>query len=130
MDERIARKWFKQAVHDLEMAERSISIEGYDVAAFLAHQAVEKLLKSLLILEGKEAPRIHKLERLSQLLNLPEKLEEIIYDLTEDYASSRYPDVTNEMPYLQYDKESAHQKVAVAKVIFKDLKPKYAVLED
>jgi len=39
-DDAIARKWIKQALHDLEMAHKNISIEGYDIAAFLSHQAV------------------------------------------------------------------------------------------
>jgi DHA2 family multidrug resistance protein len=30
-----------QALHDLDMAEKNLSISGYDVAAFLSHQAVE-----------------------------------------------------------------------------------------
>ncbi len=47
MKERIAFNWFKQACHDLEMAEKNISIRGYDISAFLAHQAVEKLLKAV-----------------------------------------------------------------------------------
>jgi len=31
MNKEIAFKWFKQALHDLEMAERNIDIEGYDI---------------------------------------------------------------------------------------------------
>ncbi len=46
MSKEIALKWDKQALHDLQMAEKNISIKGYDIAAFLAHQSVEKLMKS------------------------------------------------------------------------------------
>ena len=53
MNIEIARKWFKQAKHDLLMAERNITIQGYDIASFLAQQSVEKLLKSIFALEGK-----------------------------------------------------------------------------
>jgi len=48
MSKEIAIKWYKQALHDLQMAEKNISIKGYDIAAFLAHQSVEKLIKSSL----------------------------------------------------------------------------------
>jgi len=48
----IARKWYRQAVHELEMAEKNIEIGGYDISAFLSHQSVEKLLKAGFILEG------------------------------------------------------------------------------
>ncbi len=37
-DTAIAKKWIKQALHDLEMAERNIGIEGYDITAFLSHR--------------------------------------------------------------------------------------------
>lgn len=129
MSKETAKKWFRQALHDLEMAERNIGIEGYDVAAFLAHQAVEKLLKCILILEKKEMPKTHKLDRLAQLLNVSTEIADKIYDLTEDYAFARYPDVSIEVPYTQYSKETASRKVAIAKGIFKELKNRYKVLE-
>lgn len=50
MAKETAKKWLKQAFHDLEMAEKNITIEGYDITAFLSHQAIEKLLKVLFIL--------------------------------------------------------------------------------
>ena len=34
MNKDIAEKWYKQALHDLEMAEKNISIQGYDISAF------------------------------------------------------------------------------------------------
>lgn len=52
-----ARKWYKQALHDLDMAEKNIEIDGYDISAFLSHQAVEKLLKAGFILEGSRVPK-------------------------------------------------------------------------
>ena len=61
-----ARKWYKQAVHDLEMAQRNIEIGGYDVAAFLSHQAVEKLLKAAFIIEGREVPRTHFIDEFAK----------------------------------------------------------------
>lgn len=125
MNKETAEKWFKQAKHDLEMAERNIQIEGYDVAAFLAHQAVEKLLKSILIVEGKEVPKTHKLDKLGQLLTLQSEVVDKILDLTEDYALSRYPDISLEVPYLEYDKEIAERKVTIAKEIFEILKNRY-----
>lgn len=51
--QKVAQRWYQQAVHDLEMARRNLTVEGYDVAAFLAHQAVEKLLKAAFAFEGR-----------------------------------------------------------------------------
>lgn len=45
----VAKRWYQQAIHDLEMARRNLTIEGYDVAAFLAHQSVENMKKDLII---------------------------------------------------------------------------------
>lgn len=53
MKKEIAMKSLKQALHDLKMAERNIEIDGYDIAAFLAHQAVEKLFKAIFPLQNK-----------------------------------------------------------------------------
>jgi HEPN domain-containing protein len=54
-----ARIWILQALHDLEMAEKNLTISGFDVAAFLCHQAVENLLKALIAAKGEEIPKIH-----------------------------------------------------------------------
>jgi HEPN domain-containing protein len=130
MNKIIAIKWFKQAKHDLEMAERNIGIMGYDVAAFLSHQAVEKLLKSIFVLEGKKVPKIHFIDELANQLGLPENILEDIAELTIDYTFARYPDVSEQIPYEEYDENIAKRKVNIAKKIFDSLKPRYKSLED
>jgi HEPN domain-containing protein len=67
----IAKKWMDQALHDLDMAERNLSIEGYDVAAFLSHQAVEKLLKGIIAGKGERVPKTHYIDELGRSLDLP-----------------------------------------------------------
>ncbi|MDD1727574.1 MAG: HEPN domain-containing protein [Methanospirillum sp.] len=42
--EEIGDRWIKQAVHDLQIAEKNLSIGGFDSAAFYSHQSVEKML--------------------------------------------------------------------------------------
>ena len=84
MNKEIAHKCFKQAKHDLLMAEKNITIEGYDIASFLAQQSVEKLLKSIFALEGKEIPIIHFIDDLSRQLGLPEEILGDVLDLTAD----------------------------------------------
>jgi len=130
MNKIIAIKWFKQAKHDLEIAERNIEIMGYDVAAFLSHQAVEKLLKSIFVLEGKKVPKIHFIDELANQLGLPENILEDIAELTIDYTFARYPDVSEQIPYEEYDENIAKRKVNIAKKIFESLKPRYKSLED
>lgn len=130
MNKEIAYKWFKQAKHDLLMAEKNITIEGYDIAAFLAQQSVEKLLKSIFALEGKEIPRIHYIDDLSRQLGLSEEIMNDVIDLTVDYTFSRYPDVSELVPYEEYDEEIAQEKVDKAKRIFERLKERYKELEE
>jgi HEPN domain-containing protein len=129
MNIEVARKWFKQAKHDLRLAEKNITIEGYDIASFLAQQSVEKLLKSIFALEGKEIPRIHFIDDLSRQLGLSEEILDDVLDLTADYTLSRYPDVANHVPYEEYDEEIAREKVDKAKRIFERLRERYDELE-
>lgn len=128
MNQEIAYKWYKQAKHDLLMAEKNITIEGYDIAAFLAQQSVEKLFKSIFALEGKEIPRIHYIDELARLLGLSKEIMNDVIDLTVDYTFSRYPDVSELVPYEEYDEEIAQEKVDKAKRIFERLKRRYKKL--
>jgi HEPN domain-containing protein len=91
--QKVAQHWYQQAVHDLEMARRNLTVEGYDVAAFLAHQAVEKLLKAAFALEGRPVPRTHHLDEMASQLGLPDELQDALLDLTSDYAVARYPEM-------------------------------------
>lgn len=100
------------------MAERNIEIGGYDIASFLAHQAVEKLLKSLLWLRGAAPPRTHHVDELARLLELPDALVATVSDLNIDYTVARYPDVTELAPFEEYTEDIAVEKVAAARRVF------------
>ena len=89
----IAVKWLRQSLHDLDMADKNISIKGYDITAFLCHQAVEKLLKAIYSLENGIIPKSHYIDEIALELNLGNDLLDLISELTIDYTYSRYPDV-------------------------------------
>ncbi|MEZ0343383.1 MAG: HEPN domain-containing protein [Caldimicrobium sp.] len=125
MSKEAARKWYRQAIHDLEMAKKNIEIGGYDVSAFLCHQCIEKLLKAGFILEGRNVPKTHFIDELARELNLPEELQDKIMELTVDYTLSRYPDVSEEVPYEQYSKEIAMQKVKIATEVLNYFKKRW-----
>ncbi|MBW2039165.1 MAG: HEPN domain-containing protein [Deltaproteobacteria bacterium] len=128
MTEKIALKWLKQALHDLDMAEKNIAIGGYDIAAFLAHQSIEKLLKAMFAIKGKKVPKTHYIDELAQELKLEAKLINDISELTIDYTFSRYPDVAEGVPYEEYTKEIAQEKVTIACGVFKALHEYYTDL--
>ena len=48
--------------------------------------------------------------------------------LTADYMLSRYPDVSDLVPYEQYDLALANEKVRAARSVFALLKERYADL--
>ena len=125
MNKEIGKKWLKQALHDLKIAEKNIDIEGYDIAAFLAHQSVEKLLKSIFGFQGKKIPKSHYIDELGQKLGVSDDTLEDIIDLTSDYLFARYPDMSDNVPFEQYNKSIAKSKIEKAKRIFKALEDKY-----
>jgi HEPN domain-containing protein len=129
-DDAIAKKWIAQALHDLDMADRNLSIEGYDVAAYLSHQAVEKLLKGIIAMKGERIPKSHYIDELGKSLNLPDHILEYLYDLSVDYQLARYPDMSDIIPYKHYTKPIAQQKVKYAQYIFEFLEDTYRSLED
>ena len=113
-----ALKWIKQATHDLEMASKNNAIGGYDTAAFLAQQAVEKALKALYAAQGKPIPRIHYVEELAKGLKLPEDIIDAAIDLSADYMFTRYPDITDTIPFETYTEDISREKIEKASAIF------------
>lgn len=117
----------KQADRDLDNARKNLTIQAYEVAAFLAQQAVEKYLKSAWIVTKKEpAPHTHALTELGDGLGVPGDLRRHLADLTPDYTVSRYPDAANAVPYELYDESTAGTKVQNAEVVIAWLKRKIA----
>jgi HEPN domain-containing protein len=103
------------------MAEKNILIGGYDISAFLAQQSVEKLLKGVIILEGKPLPKTHYIDELARILKLPDDILDAVLDLAPDYTLARYPDVADHVPFTEYTEELAQEKVKKAKAVFECL---------
>lgn len=118
-----ARRLIKQAERDLENARKNIGIEAYDLASFVAQQAVEKFLKAAwMVAEGRESPRTHSLVELGDPLGVPSGLRKHLVYLNADYTTARYPDAANGVPYEIYDRETAESKVAAAEELFQWLR--------
>ena len=117
----------RQADRDLENASKNLGVEAYEVAAFLAQQAVEKYLKGAWVLWKTEpAPHTHALTELGDGLGVPADLRRHLADLTPDYTVSRYPDAANAVPYELYDEATARTKVENAGVVIAWLRRKIA----
>lgn len=93
----LGRRWFAYAEEDLEAAEASLSAgRPPRHVCFWAQQAAEKALKTILVLEQVDSPRMHDLERLRTLLPDGWELKEVPVDLetlSQWATASRYPDV-------------------------------------
>lgn len=118
-----AERLIKQADRDLINADKNIEIEAYEVAAFLAEQAVEKFLKAAwIILKADLPPHSHYLLDLGQGLKLPEAIQHHLAFLNPDYTVTRYPDAANGVPYELYDQKIALSKVRAAEEVIEWLR--------
>jgi len=112
---RVAARWIAKADEDLAAAERLLSLDDAlaAVACFHSQQAVEKLLKALLIFAGVPVPRTHDILQLFQMLPRDLALSVPLEDLAplNRYAvEARYP-ITEE----PLTGEEARAAVAVAR---------------
>lgn len=123
--EEIGDRWIKQAIHDLQIAEKNLSVGGFDSAAFYSHQSVEKLLKGLISVSGHSIPRTHDLERLGDLLECPDEIIPDLIDLMGDYQTSRYPDMSEVIPCEYYTEAIARDRVRKAQTIFAVMYPEW-----
>ena len=120
-----AQRWFRQAFYDLKATRWNIQGGFYDTACFLAQQAGEKALKSLLYYQGarRSALLTHSLvemvraagKKTSQVNDLLDQAREL--DL--HYIPSRYPNgIPSGYPHEFYAKKVAEQALSAAERIF------------
>lgn len=114
----IISKWWKQANRDLLTASNCIDSGDYYAGVFFSEQAIEKGLKALYIKQFDSAPpRTHYIDKLASMVNAPLEIMDATYELSEDYMLSRYPDVSDELPFELYNEGSAKIKLVRAKEI-------------
>lgn len=114
-----ADRLMKQAERDLLNAGKNVGIDAYELAAFVAQQAVEKYLKAVwMVVKLEVAPHTHSLTELGDALGVPKELRRHLVDLNADYTTARYPDAANGVPYEIYDRETAERKVRAAEEVF------------
>jgi len=127
MKAEIVQLWVKQAEHDLDMATKVMEIKGYSLTAFLCQQAVEKYLKALYIKEKQQnPPRTHYLDKLGQELNASSHIQGLLFELSEDYMLTRYPDVAWAIPAEEYTREDAERRLQAARKIIQWVKMELA----
>ncbi|MHC1593216.1 MAG: HEPN domain-containing protein [Methermicoccaceae archaeon] len=111
-----AEMWWKQALKDLEAAEKNMDIGIFYLVAFLCQQSVEKALKALYIEKLRRSPEMtHSLVYLGKSVGLDEKFLSNLRKMAPDFIISRYPDVSQEPPYELYDREMVEERLKHAR---------------
>lgn len=88
-----AEPWWRQAVADLDAAERNLRIRLYFVTSWYAQQAVEKALKARYVdRTGTMPPRTHDLEFLDRAASVSPELAVDLAELNPRFDAVRYPD--------------------------------------
>lgn len=108
--------WWKQAEKDFDSAKKNFEISEYYLTAFLCQQAVEKGLKAFILAKTREK-RIegHSLVYLGKEAKLPPNFFPGLKKLSPQYFLSRYPDVTEDVPYELYDEKLAKEFLDIAR---------------
>ncbi|MBO3801192.1 MAG: HEPN domain-containing protein [Candidatus Bathyarchaeia archaeon] len=110
-----------RALRMLNSAKRSLFSGDYDIAAFMADQAVQLYLKSVILELTGEMPRTHVVRHLfnalRSILNKPDDIDQfvgknrsLLIRLEEAYINSRY--ISRE-----YEKEEAEELVGFAEEV-------------
>lgn len=86
--------WRELARYDLETAVAMFRSRRYLYVLFVCQQAIEKMLKALVVrVTGELPPRTHRLMRLADMARLPlsESQIDLLRRLSAFYIESRYP---------------------------------------
>lgn len=119
----LATIWLRYIEDDLKVA-ATVADELPAIAAFHVQQAVEKSFKAVIVMEGRDPPRIHDLKRLFALIE--QKLgwvadEVWLSQVSSWVATSRYPtDIAQPMPML----EDVRSALASAKALSDEIRRK------
>lgn len=121
-------EWIKIAHEDLQSAEYLFEKSLYRMVCYHAQQAVENLLKALLIEHEIDIPRIHNLLDLNNAArklgyNAPLTDEDAVY-LNSIYRS-RYPLDTGLLPWGEPNDKDAAKALEIAKNISEWFKEKF-----
>ena len=127
-----ARRWFQQAYYDLKATRWNIEGGFYDTACFLAQQAAEKALKSILYFTGSRRKALMTHSTVEMVREAGKKINTLLDLLNEareldlHYIPARYPNgIPSGYPHQFYGRKNADQALAAAEKIFDAIKDYY-----
>jgi len=100
--------WLLRAKGNLNLAEKGGRLKGilFEDLCFNAHQATEKALKAVCLVQGMDIPKTHSLVHLMDILEaggivIPKNVRDA--DILTQYAvQSRYPSIVEEISKSEY----------------------------
>ncbi len=112
------KNWLDQAKEHYEDMEYLYNGSRYSMAVYCAHQALEKVLKAVIVeLTNTVPPKMHKLDELARLSTLP--LEKAWLDdlaeITRHFWRVRYPDF---QAYTYTSKEKVKPTIEKTKEVY------------
>ena len=128
------KKWILFAEADLSAAEYLYKKPNanqwtYLLVVWHAHQAIEKILKALIIKKGKELLYIHdlpKLTKLAEINMLSSQQKDFILLLNQYYLTPRYPDLPMTRSYPRITAPQTKHILRDTKELFLCLKNAFA----
>jgi HEPN domain-containing protein len=126
-----AKRWFSQALRDLDDANFNLKGERFNIACFLSQQSAEKALKAYLFLKGADEVWGHSVGELCEdAKSLDESFKEIesaCKSLDKYYIPTRYPDsLPGGIPSESFDRDDAEKALTLADKIIKFIRSRSA----
>lgn len=114
------KDWLKKATNFKENAILAKKNKLYDVACFSAQQAVELLLKGIIVANSGSRPFTHSLIELYEIIEVidlgkfPEEIIDCLRTLANHYLQARYPDSR----FTDYTDEEADKALKCLEEVF------------
>lgn len=125
--EDITKKWVERAKYDLDTAKAMFDAHRYLYVAFMCQQAIEKILKAIIIDKGKEVLRTHNLVRLAEIAEvynlMGDETKNLFMDLTPFAIEARYGDYRDRLSEI-IDRRASLDYLEKTEKIFKCLRKK------
>ena len=122
MRKEIKNLW-EQAEKDLEVAGKNFKLKEYYVTAFFCQQSIEKSLKALFrIKKLMDSGKTHSLIYLAEETKIPKKFYSFLRNLTPEFIMTRYPDISEEVPFKLYDKKTTGSYLIKSKELIRWIK--------
>ncbi len=108
--------WYQQGTNDISTARRMLYEDIYYACALFAHQAVEKIMKSVLLDSGFIPQKTHDLLSLGRTIEVELRVSidpiiDYLRDINPNYTISKCPDAAIGIPADMFTKKRAEELI-------------------